>query len=85
MLRFRSATENNEMIAKPASISEAPDGGAVGPRGTHKPHGQAARAADDPHANVRKYMDAVVPGSFLVVSDTTNEVNHPVSPRAPGG
>ena len=33
---------------------------------------------DDPHAIVRGYMDAVAPGSFLVVSDTTNEVNDPV-------
>ena len=34
--------------------------------------------ADDPHAIVRGYLDALVPGSFLVVSDTTNEVKDPV-------
>jgi S-adenosyl methyltransferase len=27
--------------------------------------------ADDPHAVVRRYMDAVVPGSFLVIADTS--------------
>ena len=34
--------------------------------------------ADDPHAIVRRYLDGLVPGSFLVVSDTTNEVKDPV-------
>jgi hypothetical protein len=34
--------------------------------------------ADDPHAIVRRYLDALVPGSFLVVSDTANEVEDPV-------
>jgi hypothetical protein len=34
--------------------------------------------ADDPHALVRRYLGAVAPGSFLVVSDTTNEVEDPV-------
>jgi SAM-dependent methyltransferase len=29
--------------------------------------------ADDPHAIVRRYVDALAPGSFLVVSDTTIE------------
>jgi hypothetical protein len=32
---------------------------------------------DDPHAIVRTYLDACVPGSFLVVADTTNEVVGP--------
>jgi hypothetical protein len=34
--------------------------------------------ADDPYAIVRGYLDALVPGSVLVVSDTTNEVKDPV-------
>ena len=33
--------------------------------------------ADDPHGIVRRYMDACVPGSFLVVADTTNETRGP--------
>jgi hypothetical protein len=34
--------------------------------------------ADDPHAIVRGYVDALPPGSFLVLSDTTLENNDQV-------